>query len=269
MRRFLFFFLFVIVYSAYGQDRLRLATTTSTENSGLLEVLHAEFEGQYSITMEVIAVGTGHALRLGRDGDVDVLLVHALEAENLFMEEGHGIMRKPVMYNDFLLLGPPNDSAGLRQTKTVEEAMKRISQTNNSLFISRGDDSGTHKKELTLWNLAGVKDFQQTPWYLSVGQGMGATLQVANQKLAYILSDRGTYLALRRNLQIEPVFEKAPTLYNPYHVIIVNPARHPHVKLQSAKRYVDFLTGATGKRIIDGFKVQGERLFNFGELATP
>lgn len=244
--------------SAHPQERLKLATTTSTDNSGLLTVLHPPFEKQSGVKVDTITVGTGKALRLGRNGDVDVILVHAPDAERKFVAAGYGLARLPVMHNDFIILGPGQDPAGLSRAATISEALSRLI-TNKSHFVSRGDDSGTHKKELSLWRLVGTDP--QGRWYMSVGQGMGAVLQIANDKLAYTLSDRGTYLAYRHRIELIPVFAGGPELLNPYHVIMVNPDRHPHVKSGLAEQYADFIRGEQGQRIIREFRKQGEILF--------
>lgn len=241
-----------------AQERLRLATTTSTDNSGLLSVLHPPFEAQYNVSVDVIAVGTGKALRLGENGDVDVVMVHAPAAEKKFVEDGYGVERLPVMHNDFVILGPQNDPAGLADATSLKDALNRIVDAGQH-FISRGDDSGTHKKELSLWRAAG-----KTPggdWYMAAGQGMGAVLQIANDKLAYTLSDRGTYLANKGNIDLRPVYEGDPELFNPYHVIIVNPKKHPHVKTEFAQQYIDFIRGEAGQKIIREYKKGGEVLF--------
>ncbi len=241
-----------------AEEYLRLATTTSTENTGLLAVLHPPFEQQNDVKVHVISVGTGKALRLGQDGDVDVVLVHAPAAEIEFVNAGHGIERQPVMHNDFILLGPADDPAGVKGAESLANAMQNISKGGHT-FISRGDDSGTHQKELELWKAAGVKP--GGAWYLAVGQGMGQVLQMANDKQAYTLSDRGTYLAGMDRLDLAIVYEYTAGLDNPYHVIIVNPERHPHVKLDLARKYVSFLVGEQGQTIIREFGVNGQPLF--------
>jgi tungstate transport system substrate-binding protein len=258
----LFYFLSLVICSAPGllnaQERLRLATTTSTDNSGLLAELHPVFETNFDVKVDVIAVGTGKALRLGENGDVDVVMVHAPAAEISFVDKGHGVERLSVMHNDFVILGPQDDPAGLGGATTLNEALQRLHDSGSS-FVSRGDDSGTHKKEMSLWRAAG-----ETPsgiWYLAVGQGMGAVIQIANDKQAYTLSDRGTYLAHKDKIALIPVFQGDPELFNPYHVIIVNPVKHPHVKTGLAQKYVDFIRGESGQKIIREFKKAGEILF--------
>jgi tungstate transport system substrate-binding protein len=244
---------------AGAQERLRMATTTSTDNSGLLAVLNPPFEQANNIKVDVIAVGTGKALRLGMNGDVDLVMVHAPAAEKEFIAGGYGIERLPVMHNDFVLLGSDADPANTRAADSIANALARIANT-NSTFISRGDDSGTHKKEKSLWQVASIDPIEK--WYLSTGQGMGAVLKIANDKQAYTLADRGTYLAYKDKIDLKIVYEGAPELYNPYHIIIVNPKKHPHVKLQSAVKYTGFVRSDKGQRIIREFKVSGEELFH-------
>ena len=241
-----------------AQERLRLATTTSTENSSLLAELHPPFEKKYGVKVDVIAVGTGKALRLGENGDVDVVIVHAPAAEISFVEKGHGVERLPVMHNDFVILGPQDDPAGLGSARTLNEVLQKLFDS-GSYFVSRGDDSGTHKKEMSLWRTAGKNPVGS--WYMAAGQGMGAVIQISNDKEAYTLSDRGTYIAHKDKIGLVTVFEGAPELFNPYHVIIVNPEKHPHVKTELAQKYVDFIRGEYGQKIIREFKKGGEILF--------
>lgn len=244
---------------AHAEERLRMATTTSTENSGLLAVLNPVFEKKYNVKLDVIAVGSGKALKLGENGDVDLILVHAPEDEEKFVAAGHGIDRRSVMYNDFVIIGPKADPALLRSAHTTSEAMKRIALT-QAAFISRGDDSGTHKKELELWKTAAIEPAGN--WYLSVGQGMGAVLKIANDKQAYSLSDRGTWLAYQDKVDLQIVNQGEAVLFNPYHVMAVNPARHPHVKYKLASDYINFIIGEEGQKIIEDFRINGEALFH-------
>ncbi len=237
---------------------LRIATTTSTDNTGLLKILHPPFEKKYEVRIDVIAVGTGKALRLGKNGDVDLVFVHAPGAELKFTDEGHGVDRSPVMHNDFVIVGPKADPAGLGKATSMSDAMHKLASSGES-FVSRGDDSGTHKKELGLWNAASINP--EGAWYLSAGQGMGAVLQIANDKQAYALTDRGTYIALRDKLESVVVYEGAEELFNPYHVIAVNPERHPHSNYAMAKNYTAYLQSAEGQGIIRDFRMRGEPLF--------
>ena len=238
--------------------RLRVATTSSTENSGLLSVLHPPFERYFRVQIDVLAVGTGKALRLGENGDVDLVLVHAPALERAFVEQGFGVQRWSLMHNDFVLLGPPSDPAGLLTSKTARQAMQRLVVAEVP-FVSRADRSGTHRKELALWQLAGGRPVSHR--YLATGQGMGAALQIANDKSAYVLSDRATWLGYLGRLQLAVLYQRDPALHNPYHVIVVNPERHPHVQYQLAQAYVAYLRGPEGQAIIGGFKVAGVPLF--------
>lgn len=245
-------------FNAYSADILYLATTTSTENSGLLAVLNPAFEKQSNIHLNVVAVGTGKALRLAENGDVDILFVHAPNAELQFMQQGYGVDRKAVMHNDFVLLGMQDNPAKIQADFSIVKALNYISRT-GSKFISRGDDSGTHKKEMSLW--AKSRLTPQGEWYNSVGQGMGAVLNMANEKKAYTLTDRGTYLAFKDRLELSIINQGDPQLFNPYHIIAVNPAKHPHVRYDLAKKYINFLISAEGQNIISQFKRQSEQLF--------
>ena len=239
-------------------ERLRLATTTSTENSGLLAELHPVFEKQYGIKVDVIAVGTGKALKLGENGDVDLVMVHAPVAEKRFVENGYGVNRLSLMHNDFVILGPSNDPADLKDSSSIKEAFNKL-QTTGAIFVSRGDDSGTHKKENAIWQKVDIKP--EGKWYLSVGQSMGAVIKIADDKQAYTLSDRGTYLAYKNKVDLKILFQGSEELLNPYHVILVNPERHPHIKEKLAEDYISFIRGSEGQRIIRDFKIQGEALF--------
>jgi tungstate transport system substrate-binding protein len=229
--------------------RLRLATTTSTEDTGILPVLNAPFEKMMTIKVDVISVGSGKALELGARGDVDVVLVHAREAEDTFIANGSGVNRRDVMCNDFIIIGPENDPAKIKGMTDAEEALKKILLA-QAPFISRGDDSGTHKKELTLWKKAGIKP--QGKWYIETGQGMGQVLTMANEKQAYALSDRGTYLAYEK-IGLKILCEGDPVLKNPYGVIAVNPAKFHHVNYLYAMAYIGWLTSPEAQKIIREF----------------
>ncbi|WP_428356531.1 substrate-binding domain-containing protein [Methyloprofundus sp.] len=249
---------FLIFSPVYAQDKLRISTTTSTENSGLLNLLNPAFEERYKVQLDIIAVGTGKALRLGENGDVDVVFVHAPSAELKFVNEGYGTDRHAVMHNDFVLIGPKSNTADIELNQTIVRALEKISQTQLA-FISRGDDSGTHKKELLLWQQAEITPAK--PWYLEVGQGMGAVITIADEKLAYTLTDRGTYLAYKDKIDLIILNEGDKALFNPYHIIAVNPAKHPHVNYQLAKKYIAFVTGTEGQKLIAAYKKHGEQLF--------
>lgn len=244
--------------AAHAVQVLRMSTTTSTENSGLLAVLNPVFEAQFKVRLDVIAVGTGKALKLGENGDVDVVFVHAPQAEMKFVAAGFGIDRKPVMHNDFVLVGPVSDPANVSAAASAVEAMQKIGQ-NQAEFISRGDDSGTHKKERQLWQSAGIEPAGN--WYVSAGQGMGAVLKITDEKQAYSLADRGTYIAFEDKVALKVVFSGDPLLFNPYHIMAVNPEKHPHVNYRLAKQYIDFVVSERGQQIITDFKKDGQQLF--------
>ncbi len=242
----------------HAENILRLATTTSTENSGLLSVLHPVFEKKFNCRLDVLAVGTGKALKLGKNGDVDLVFVHAPKAELIFVNQGYGTNRTAVMHNDFVLVGAKNDLAQAKQAKSIIDAFQIIAET-KAEFISRGDDSGTHKKEQLLWQMAKIDPAGN--WYVQAGQGMGAILKIADEKQAYTLTDRGTYLSFQDRIDLMIIFENEPPLHNPYHVMAVNPQLHPHVQYQLAKHYIDFITGIEGQAIIGAFKMKGQQLF--------
>jgi tungstate transport system substrate-binding protein len=250
--------LLMITLPSWAVDVLRLSTTTSTENSGLLAVLHATFEAANDIRVDVIAVGTGKALKIGGNGDVDVVFVHAPEAELNYIKQGDFIDRAAVMHNDFVIVGPENDPAAVGSAKTIVEALIKIAQ-NQSAFISRGDDSGTHKKEKQLWKQAGIEP--NGKWYVSVGQGMGAVLRIADDKQAYALTDRGTQIAYSDKMALKVKFEGDSALFNPYHVMAVSPIKHKHVHYDLAKKYIDFVVGEQGQKIIADYKKAGQQLF--------
>jgi tungstate transport system substrate-binding protein len=238
-----------------------LATTTSTQDSGLLDVLVPRFERTTGYQVKPIAVGTGQALALGARGEADVVLVHAPAAEQEWMADGNGTARLLVMHNDFVLLGPGDDPAGVRGAPSAEAGVARIAQA-RAPFISRGDDSGTHKQELAIWQAAGL-DPKGQAWYQETGQGMGATLNVANEKRAYTLADRGTYLARKSTLQLDVVLEGAPALLNVYHVMLVNPARFPKVNAAGGQAFAAFMVAPATQELIGQYGVDryGQPLF--------
>lgn len=250
--------LLVIAAPAFAAVHLRLATTTSTENSGLLRVLLPPFEQANDCKVDVIAVGTGKAIKLGETGDVDVILVHARSKEDKFVAEGYGVDRRDVMYNDFVILGPPNDPAGIAGMKNAAKAMAKIAAA-KATFVSRGDDSGTNTRELQLWKKAGIKPHGD--WYLEAGRGMGEVLTMADERRGYTLSDRGTYLAYAAKIDLKIDVEGDPGLFNPYGVIMVNPAKYPHVKVDLVQKFEDFLTSKQGRDLITGYQVNGKQLF--------
>ncbi len=248
---------------------LVLASTTSTANSGLFDHLLPKFTTETGIAVRVIVVGTGAALRLGERGDVDVVLVHARTAEERFVAAGHGVARHAVMYNDFVVVGPAADPAGVRGMGDAPAALRRIAAA-ESPFVSRGDDSGTHKAELRLWAAARVDPKEGSGrWYFETGSGMGATLNTAAAKGAYALADRGTWLSFGNRGDLAILVEGDTRLHNPYGVILVNPARHPHVKAAEGRAFISWLTSPAGQRAIAEFTIGGERLFipNAGSAA--
>ena len=253
--------LLLLTSACGGGDALILATTTSTFDSGLLDELVPLFEEQTGFNVKVIAVGTGQALEMGRRGDADVLLVHAPAAEEQFVEEGYGVNRLLVMHNDFIIVGPPDDPADLRRAEDAMTALRAI-QTSEQTFVSRGDDSGTHKLERLIWEELGY-DPTGEAWYLESGQGMGATLQIANQREAYTITDRATYLALFDVLDLEILHEGDPSLLNIYHVMQVNPERSSNVQGESAAAFVDFMVSDEAQAVIAEFGTEkfGQPLF--------
>jgi len=274
---------------------LTLATTTSTENSGLLAHIHPDFERKTGLRVKVVAKGTGASLQLGRDGNADVVLVHARAEEDRFVAEGHGVMRRDVMYNDFVVIGPRGDPAGVKEAESPGEALKRIATARHT-FISRGDASGTHVKEQELWRQTGMalerervtvfaggeeKVFESVRpaggWYVSVGQGMGKTIMVATERQAYTLADRGTYyafaladsgtdhaFALARPARTDLAILCAghESLRNPYGVMAVNPERHRHVNFEGAQRYIEWITSPAVQAMIGEYRVGGKVLFH-------
>jgi tungstate transport system substrate-binding protein len=240
---------------------ITLASTTSTDNSGLLGDLLPRFTAATGTEVRVVAVGTGRALGLARAGDADVLLVHDTASEEKFVAEGFGLERRLVMANDFVIVGPKSDPAGVVGSHSIAESLAKIHGA-GAAFVSRGDDSGTHKAELRLWKIAGIDPSGASgTWYRDVGQGMGATLNTASAMNAYTLADRGTWLSFHNRGDLVIAVEGDPSLENPYGVIVVNPALHPHVKAEQAQQLSDWLVSPAGQAAIDGFRVNGERLF--------
>ena len=235
-----------------------MSTTTSTENSGLLSALLPPFEKKFGCKVDVVAVGTGKALKLGEAGDVDVVFVHARNLEETFVANGFGVNRRDVMCNDFVLVGPPDDPAGVGKAQSASDAFRAIS-SKGSPFISRGDESGTHQKEKEIWVSAGI--VPRGAGYVEAGQGMGEVLTMATQKRGYALSDRGTYIAFRKKTDLVVLRQGDDHLWNPYGIIAVNPAKFPHAKYDLALKLIDFVTGPEGRSLIEGFEVDGEQLF--------
>lgn len=290
MKRLLVFFACVAISLCFlapgpaaAEKVLNMSTTTSTQASGLLDVLLPALKKDTGISVKVIAKGTGAAIRDGMDGNVDVIFVHARAREEKFVHEGYGTKRYAVMHNDFVIIGPPEDPAGIKGVKNAADALKKIANA-KALFISRGDDSGTHTKEQALWKATGLpldkkthsmvkkgKKVQihfiapQGDWYLSIGQGMGKVLTFADEKQAYTLSDRGTYIKYKFGrdvpIQLDILCEGDPILANPYGVIPVNPKKYPHVKYALAKQFVDWLISERGQSVIANYKLIGKQLF--------
>lgn len=267
------FFLFIVFFapaSIFSQERIiKLATTTSTENTGLLDAIVPQFERLTGYQVNIIAVGTGKALKYGAAGDVDCVLVHSESAEIAFVSTGYGVDRKRVMYNDFVIVGSSDDIANIRSLRSASEAMGKIAaageriagSTGNAtvLFISRGDESGTHLKEMELWPQNVV--FPRRGWYLDAGQGMAQVLIMSSELRAYTLTDRGTFLALQDRVSLNILVEADPRLFNPYSVIAVNPDLHSHVNYRGASEFIQWLTSPGGQELIGNFKVHGKQLF--------
>jgi tungstate transport system substrate-binding protein len=250
----------LLMTTVYAEPiHLKMATTTSTENSGLLGKLLPLFEEKYNIKVDVIAVGTGAAIKLGENGDVDILFVHSREAEDKFIQDEYGVNRRDVMYNDFIVLGPSNDPAKIKEEKSIVSALTKIANQ-NAFFISRGDDSGTDKKEKSLWQMANIRP--DGAWYMEAGQGMGTTLQIADEKQAYVLCDRGTFIAYKNKIGLVILYEGDVLLFNPYGVIAVNPDRYSHVKYMEAMQLIAWVTSMEGQNIIREYKIEGEILFH-------
>lgn len=237
---------------------IRLATTTSTENSGLLREILPSFEKASHYQVHVIAVGTGKALRMGRDGDVDIVLVHAADAEKKFVNNGYGVNRRQVMYNDFVIVGPKKDPAGVKGMNKAADALKKIAKQ-KVIFVSRGDDSGTNRKELALWKTAGVKPAGS--WYRQAGQGMGKVLQMTGEMQGYTLTDRGTWLSMKSKLPLQILVEGDSRLYNPYGIIAVNPDLYPQSNYSGAMALITWMTSIDGQRRINNFRINSEPLF--------
>jgi tungstate transport system substrate-binding protein len=247
---------------ASAQDKsIVVASTTSTQDSGLFGYLLPLFKAKTGIEVRVVAQGTGQALDTGRRGDADVLLVHAKVQEEKFVADGFGVKRFPVMYNDFVLIGPKRDPAGIKRTSDVLAAFRSI-KAKAAPFISRGDNSGTHIAELDLWQTAGVdisKD--KGPWYKEIGQGMGAALNTASASNAYVLADRGTWIGFKNRGDLDILVQGDKRLFNQYGVMLVSPARHPHVKQELGQAFIDWLISKEGQNVIAGYKIEGQQLF--------
>lgn len=253
----------VLTTPVCAQDKsIVVSSTTSTQDSGLFGYILPLFKEKTGIDVKVIAQGTGQALDTGRRGDSDVVFVHAKSAEEKFLAEGEGVKRYPVMYNDFVLIGPKSDPAGIKGMKDVARALKTI-KDKQADFISRGDRSGTHIAELALWNKdAGIDiEKEKGPWYKSIGQGMGAALNTAGASNGYVLSDRGTWLSFKNKGDLQILVEGDKRLFNQYGVMLVNPAKHPNVKKELGQAFIDWLISPDGQKAIANYKINGEQLF--------
>jgi tungstate transport system substrate-binding protein len=261
-RLFVALFAALAAFAAHAQDKfITVASTTSTEQSGLFGAILPVFEKSTGIKVRVVALGTGQALDVGRRGDADVVFVHAKAAEEKFLAEGQGVKRFPVMYNDFVLIGPKSDPAKISGSKDVVAALKQI-QSSQAAFVSRGDKSGTHMAELDLWKAAGIElDKAKGAWYRDTGQGMGPALNTAASMNAYILADRGTWLAFKNRGDLTILVEGDKRLYNQYGVMLVNPEKHPAVKKEMGQAFIDWLVSPDGQKTIADYKIGGEQLF--------
>jgi tungstate transport system substrate-binding protein len=246
--------------SVQAAQTMRLAVTTSFHNSGLADILLPQIKADLDLEVHLLVVGTGQALRLGRAGDVDAILVHSRAAEEAFVADGSGTHRREIMYNDFVFIGPTSDPAGVAQASTAVEALQNIAAA-QAHFISRGDDSGTHKKEISLWSAAGTEP--QAPWYKSVGAGMGAALNTASGLDGYILSDRASWLNFGNKGDLTLLFSGDPVLFNQYAYLPVNPKRHNHVKADMAQKLETWLTSEQAQDLIDGYRIGTQTLFTF------
>lgn len=247
-------------------ETIKMAVTTSFNNSGLSDVLLPAIRRDTGLDVQLLIVGTGQALRLGEAGDVDAILVHSKAAEEAFVAAGYGTHRREIMYNDFVFIGSADDPAEIEGAASAKDALQRIAAA-NSPFVSRGDDSGTHKKEQSLWAAAGSDVAGFGPWYKPVGAGMGASLNTAAAMDAYIISDRASWLNFANKRDLALLFAGDPALFNQYAYIPVNPARHPHVKADAAQKLEAWLVGDSAKSLIDGYKINDQQLFTFN--ATP
>jgi tungstate transport system substrate-binding protein len=261
-RGFLALALFAVAWVATAQDKfITVASTTSTEQSGLFGHLLPIYERATGVKVHVVALGTGQALDVARRGDADVVFVHARAAEEKFLAEGHGVKRFPVMYNDFVLIGPKSDPAKIGGGRDILAALKKI-RTAQAPFVSRGDRSGTHMAELELWKASGIDiDKAKGAWYRDTGQGMGPALNTASSMGAYILADRGTWLAFKNRADLVILVEGDKRLFNQYGVMLVNPEKHPNVKKELGQQFIDWVVSPAGQKAIADYKINGEQLF--------
>ena len=251
-------FLFLITADA-NASKIIVASTTSTYDTGLLNLLNEKFYDKYNIKVQVLSLGTGQAIRTAKDGNAEILLVHHKPSEEEFMNNGYGEKRYEIMYNDYVLVGPKNDND---KCTSVQQKLKEI-YNNKSLFISRGDDSGTHLKELEMWDLANININKTSEWYLSVGQGMGSTLLISNEKKGYTLSDRSTWIAFNNRDNLRIVCEDFPPLFNQYGIILVNSKLNKNLNYKDANKYIDWFKTKEVKELINNFKAKGKQLFYY------
>ena len=260
IRVLLIFILIFLIKNALANDKhITIASTTSTHDTGLLEYINKEFEKKYKIKVRALSLGTGQAIKVAMDGNVEILLVHHKKSELEFMNKGYGTLRYDLMYNDFVLIGPKKDN---ETCSSIENKMIEIKKSKLS-FVSRGDESGTHKKEKELWELSNIKIPFKENWYLSVGQGMGSTLLIANQKNAYTLSDRSTWIAFNKKENLQIVCENLPPLFNQYGIILVSDKINNNLNIEDAKKYIDWITSEEAKKLINNYRVNGKQLFFF------
>ena len=254
-------FILTIFFSTISKadNKIIIASTTSTYDTGLLNLLNEEFYKKYEVRVQVLSLGTGQAIRTAKDGNAEILLVHHKPSEIEFIDNGYGVERHEIMYNDYVLVGPKNDND---LCKSVQQKLKQI-YINQYLFISRGDDSGTHRKELEMWDLTDIKVNKNKKWYLSVGQGMGSTLLIANEKKGYTLSDRSTWIAFNNRENLKIVCEDFPPLFNQYGIILVNSKLNKNLNYKDAKKYIDWFKTAEVKELINNFKAKGKQLFYY------
>ena len=254
-------FILTIFFSTISKadNKIIIASTTSTYDTGLLNLLNEEFYKKYEVRVQVLSLGTGQAIRTAKDGNAEILLVHHKPSEIEFMDNGYGVERHEIMYNDYVLVGPKNDND---LCESVQQKLEQI-YINKSLFISRGDDSGTHRKELEMWDLTNIEVNKNKQWYLSVGQGMGSTLLIANEKQGYTLSDRSTWIAFNNRQNLKIVCEDFPPLFNQYGIILVNSKLNKNLNYKDAKKYIDWFKTAEVKELINNFKAKGKQLFYY------
>ena len=254
-------FILTIFFSTISKadNKIIIASTTSTYDTGLLNLLNEEFYKKYEVRVQVLSLGTGQAIRTAKDGNAEILLVHHKPSEIEFIDNGYGVERHEIMYNDYVLVGPKNDND---LCESVQQKLEQI-YINKSLFISRGDDSGTHRKELEMWDLTNIEVNKNKQWYLSVGQGMGSTLLIANEKQGYTLSDRSTWIAFNNRQNLKIVCEDFPPLFNQYGIILVNSKLNKNLNYKDAKKYIDWFKTAEVKELINNFKAKGKQLFYY------